>query len=43
MGLKGVFLFAPYTNGFFGGGRCVNLFISRAMLIFFHIEKINFI
>ena len=43
MGLKGVFLFTPYTNGFFGGGRYANVFISCDMYLFSYQELFNFI
>ena len=43
MGLKGVFLFTPYTNGFFGGGGYANLFISSDMNLFSYRELFKFI
>ena len=43
MGLKGVFLFTPYTNDFFGGGRYANVFISLVMNLFSYRELFKFI
>ena len=43
MGLKGVFLFTPYTNDFFGGGRYANVFISSDMNLFSYRELFKFI
>ena len=43
MGLKGVFLFTPYTIDFFGGGRYANVFISSDMNLFSYHELFKFI